>query len=75
MLKIIVWKFSAQNNIYSLFYLWEEDKWSYSQICVKRPYNTTHIFGFSDRWLLSALLSFSNKLSIVISMSPEWMVT
>ena len=37
----------------------------YSQTCVKRPYKTRHIFGFSDGWLLiaelSALLSFSNK--------------
>ena len=26
----------------------------YSQICVKRPYKTRHIFGFLDRWLLIA---------------------
>ena len=26
----------------------------YSQTCVKRPYKTRHIFGFSDRWLLTA---------------------
>ena len=24
----------------------------YSQTCVKRPFTTRHIFGFSDRWLL-----------------------
>ena len=26
--------------------------WIYSQTCVKHPYKTRHIFGFSDRWLL-----------------------
>ena len=28
--------------------------WIYSQTCVKRPYKTRHILGFSDRWLLIA---------------------
>ena len=28
---------------------------SYSQTCVKRPYTTRQIFGFSDRWLLIAV--------------------
>ena len=27
---------------------------NYSQPCIKRPYTTRHIFGFSDRWLLIA---------------------
>ena len=27
----------------------------YSQTCVKQPYKTTY-FGFSDRWLLIAIL-------------------
>ena len=52
------------------------DFFMYSQPCVKRPYKTRHIFGFSDRLQvqvanccmkvvlmceLSALLSFSTK--------------
>ena len=26
----------------------------YSQTCVKPPYKTRYVFGFSDRWLLIA---------------------
>ena len=53
----------------------------YSQTCVKQPYKTRHIFGFESsaksscrsflRFFHSAI---RNHLSIVISMSPEWMV-
>ena len=55
------------------------------QTCVKRPYKTSHIFGFSGGCLLlhessaGAFLGYfhsaiSNHLSIVISISPEWIV-
>ena len=30
------------------------DQTKYSKTCVKRPYTTIHILGFSDRWLLIA---------------------
>ena len=56
----------------------------YSQTCVKRPYKTINIFGFSDACHGTLLMhesflhffhsAMSNHLSIEISMSPEWMV-
>ena len=30
----------------------EDSCFLYSQTCVKRPYKTRHVFGFSERWLL-----------------------
>ena len=38
-------------NFFNCFLLTE---YMYSQTCVKRPYKTRHVFGFSDRWLLIA---------------------
>ena len=38
-------QYSAVSNKFSILY---------SQTCLKRPYKTRHIFGFSDKWLLIA---------------------
>ena len=40
----------AEGLQYHHFYF----RYQYSQTCVKRPYRTIHIFGFSDRWSLIA---------------------
>ena len=43
---------------------------AYSQICVKRPYKTRFISGFSDRWLLIAVLQLSSLPSCSDKQAP-----